>query len=103
MKKTLLTMALALMLGLGATAQNTSNWFNWEDTEDYYDFDVSSIGMFDWGVFNDLFEWSTEVNIIDDWVANFDQLGDRTGIEISLPVLAGLGIAYAVTKRHKDE
>ena len=121
MKKTLLTLAWVLTLGLVANAQSSSNWFDWEiETEDTF-FEASNVNLFDWGSFSDLFDMASEVNIIDNWFSKVD-LGDRLGSgSIILPdshggntdvdaplgsgiaVLAGLGAAYAMAKRRKKE
>ena len=113
-------MALALTLGLGATAQNTM--FDWEDTDDTYYFDAASIGMFDFTVFTDLFDMTNDVGSIGEWTSVndfFDEIRDSS-ISISLPgshggtddvnaplgsgilLLVGFGAAYAATKRRKE-
>ena len=110
------------MLGLGASAQNTSSMFDWEDTDDYYYFDAASLGMFDWSIFTDLFDLSNDVGSIGEWTSVndfFDEIRDSS-ISISLPgshggtddvnaplgsgilLLVGFGAAYAATKRRKE-
>ena len=126
MKKTLLTMALALILGLGANAQTMFDWDEWDtessgmfDWESSTDFDASSLGMFDWNVFTDLLDFTSQVDGISDWISEFELFGDRTtapglpGHDLStnqdaplgsgLVVLVGLGAAYAFAKRRKEE
>ena len=118
MKKTLLTMAVALLMGLGATAQNTM--FDRIDTDDYIDTD--SYVMFDWNAFTDLFDWVGELDGLTSSGKLFEGFGDRSGdFSLSLPgahggtddidaplgsgivLLAGLGAAYAFAKRRKEE
>lgn len=130
MKKTLLTMALALILGLGANAQTMFDWDEWDydsessgmfDWESGSDFDVSSLGLFDMSMFTDLFDFSSQVDGISDWVSEFNlfeplSTPDLPGLPghgssdnqdaplgSGLVVLVGLGAAYAFAKRRKEE
>ena len=130
MKKTLLTMALALILGLGANAQTMFDWDEWDydsessgmfDWESSTDFELNNLGMFDWNVFTDLLDFTSQVDGISDWISEFELFGDRGGVitpglpghDLStnqdaplgsgLVVLVGLGAAYAFAKRRKEE
>ena len=128
MKKTLLTMALALILGLGANAQTMFDWDEWDtessgmfDWESGSDFELNNLGMFDWNVFTDLLDFTSQVDGISDWISEFELFGDRGGVitpglpghDLStnqdaplgsgLVVLVGLGAAYAFAKRRKEE
>ena len=116
-------MTLALILGFGATAQNTNDWFDWEtDTEDTY-FDASSIEMFNWNAFSDLFDLTTSIEGIGEWASINELIEGLRGstttpilpsghggdgdvdapLGSGIAVLVGLGAAYAMAKRRKEE
>ncbi len=99
-------MALALVIGLGASAQNTmwdrgsdnvfGDMFDWEALEDgssrmgMFDwdnsvgdyFDGSSFGMFDMSIFTDLLDWSAGVEAVNDWVSEFELFDNIESIDI---------------------
>ena len=130
MKKTFLTVVLALVLGLGANAQ--TSMFDWEDFEDglgtsrseMFDWDYSlddysGIGMFDMSIFTDLLDWSNGVDVINDWVSDFELFRDidipglpghgitdnvdGSPLGSGIAVLVSLGAAYAFAKRRKED
>ena len=124
MKKTLLTMTLTLMLGIGATAQNSEmfDWSTWDNTAETY-YDGSDVGMFDWDGFTELYDQASQNSLLSDWFSDFslfDFGGDRTSIDLILPdhggggdvnaplgggiaLLLGMSGAYLVAKRRKED
>lgn len=126
MKKTILTIALALMLGLGAKAQNNEmfDWNNYWDNPAESSYDMSDLGMFDWADFTDLFDQATQIDVVDNWVTDFrlfdfSEIGNRDVFDLALPdhgqntdfdaplgsglvMLLGMGGAYLVAKRRKE-
>ena len=124
MKKTLLTIVMALVLGLGATAQNDDNeWTHyWENSSD--NSYSSDLEMFDWSGFVGLFSKASELDF--SWNSDFRLsdfgIGDRSGgFDLILPdhgfggdvdavpmgsgimVLLGLSGAYFVAKKRKED
>ena len=123
MKKTLLTMTLALMLGIGATAQNSEmfDWNTWDNTAESY-YDASDVGVFDWDGFTELYDQASQNSLLSDWFSDFslfDFGGDRDVLDLILPdhggdtdvnaplgsgivLLLGMGASYLVAKRRKE-
>ena len=105
MKKTLLTIAMVLTLGLAANAQNTLDWE--EERENYFG---NSMALFDWNNFVETFDWVSKSSIMDRSTPDFLLPSSHgTGMDYEGPlgsgiaVLAGLGAAYAIAKRRKEE
>ena len=119
MKKTLLTLSLALMMGFVANAQNEM-W----DTPVESSYEVANFGMFDWDGFTELFDQASQSSASSEWYSDFSLFdfgsGDRDGIlDLVLPdhgldadvnaplgsgvlLLVGFGAAYALKKRKEE-
>ena len=118
MKKTLLTLSLALMMGFVANAQNEM----WDTpVESSY---MTNLGMFDWDGFTELFDQASQSSASSEWYSDFSLFdfgsGDRDGIlDLVLPdhgldadvnaplgsgvlLLVGFGAAYALKKRKEE-
>ena len=96
---------MVLTLGFAANAQNTLDWE--EERENYFG---NSMMLFDWNNFITTFDWASKAQLDrstsgillpDSHFSNtdFDALPLGSGIV----VLVGLGAAYAVAKRRKEE
>ena len=125
MKKTVLTLILALILGLGADAQNSEmfDWNTWDNTAETY-YDGSDVGMFDWDGFTELYDQASQNSLLSDWFSDFSMFdfgsGDRDVLDLILPdhggggdvnaplgngiaLLLGMGGTYLFAKRRKEE
>ena len=110
MKKTLLTIAMVLVLGLVANAKTLSDGYAWEDTEEYYD---PTSSLFDWNSFVGLFDWMSSsqgaVRLTDPSVDFFIPGEHGLMDDIAVPlgsgfvVLVGLGAAYLAGKKRKED
>ena len=120
MKKTFLTLTLALMMGFVANAQNEM-W----DTPVESSYEVTNLGMFDWANFTELFDQASQSSASSEWYSDFSLFdfgsGDRDGVldlilpdhgldtDINAPLgsgivmLLGMGGAYLFAKRRKEE